>query len=136
MHTPRSGRDNGQPRQGAVSAPREAGRSSGAKGPRRSAASRLPSILARQHDGENAKRRGGVCRILAAVIMAGAEGSAIIIVDLPKDARPFMVERAEVMLPVRVVVLGEGVERLHLLRDSNHMLQAKGAKAGRKNLLA
>ena len=38
-------------------------------------------------------------------------------VDLPEDALPCMLERAEVMFPVRVVVRREVVEQFHLFKD-------------------
>jgi len=44
-----------------------------------------------------------------------------VIVDLPKDTLPFMLERAEVMFAMRVVVLGKGVE-VHHLGDNRRLL--------------
>ena len=49
--------------------------------------------------------------------MAGAEAGAVVVVDFPKNAVTTVVEAAEVVFSVRVIVFGEAVERSHTLRD-------------------
>ena len=99
--------------------PEDAERSLKALGPahqrgRASAARPLPrSIFLGEHDGENAHRLCGIGEVFGAELTGGG----VVVVDLPENALGVVIDPPEIMLPVRVVVGREGVERPHLLED-------------------
>ena len=70
------------------------------------------SVFVREHDRQDAGRHGGIGGIGRAKL-----GLAVVVIDLPKAAFAGFVDRAEVMLAVRVVVLAEGVEASDLLKS-------------------
>ena len=70
------------------------------------------SIFLGQHDRENARCLRGVGGVFGAVF-----ASRVVVVDLPKNALALVFEAPEIMLAVRVVVLGEAVEGANLLQD-------------------
>src|SRR5271167_3450567 len=80
---------------------------------RASAARPLPrSIFLGQHDRENPRCLCRVGGVFGAILTNG-----VIVVDFPENALGLVVEAPEIMLPVRVVALGEGVECPHLFKD-------------------
>jgi hypothetical protein len=54
----------------------------------------------------------------------------LIQVDLPKAADAAIVDRAKVVFAVRVVVVGEGVERANLLEERATLIEQHGFDAG------
>ena len=70
-------------------------------------------------------------------VRAGSDGSRepyvkeqIVVVDLPEDRPPVVLERAEVVLAMRVVILRKVVERAHAVEDGR--LLARGAGRRRR----
>jgi hypothetical protein len=55
----------------------------------------------------------GSAGIVAAHVAAGAEAGSVVVVDLPENALSLVVEAAEIMLAVGVIVGCEGVEGDH-----------------------
>lgn len=62
------------------------------------------------HDGENAQRLCRVGGIVASHVEASAEAGAVVVVSFPENALLLVVEAAEIMLAVGIIVSGEGVE--------------------------
>ena len=82
-------------------------------------------ILARQHDGENARglaRVGGVFRPVAAV--------EIVTVDFPEDGLIIDLERPKVMLTMRVVITGERIKHVYPLQDDGLRLGRERCNGG------
>ena len=65
----------------------------------------LPSVFAREHDGQDTISKAFICGIFRAL----GEGRGVI-VELEEDAIATNVDSAEVMFAPRIVVFGEGVE--------------------------
>jgi hypothetical protein len=70
------------------------------------------SIFLGQHDGHNPRRDAGIGWVGRAHL-----GLAVVVVDLPEAADAAFVDGAEVVLAMRIVVLGEGVEGADLLSE-------------------
>lgn len=70
------------------------------------------SVFLGKQDGKDSRRLGGVGGVFGAVF-----ASPVVIVDLPENALALVFDAPEIMLPVRVVVLGEGVERANFCKD-------------------
>ena len=71
------------------------------------------------------------------VVTAGSAGSgepnlgrAVVVVDLPKAADAALVDRAEVVLAVGIVVVGEGVEGADLREQRATLIDRHGFDAG------
>jgi hypothetical protein len=69
------------------------------------------SVFVGEHDRQDARRHRGIGRIGGAHLCR-----AVVVVDLPKAADAAVVDQAEVMFALWVVVLGEGVEGADLFR--------------------
>src|SRR4051812_45748999 len=78
---------------------------------------RLWSVFSCQHDRQNPQGLGRVARIVAAHVVAGSETGPVVVVDLPENLAPVMLEAAEVVFAVWVVIEGEAVESLHSLTN-------------------
>src|SRR5579872_1859231 len=88
------------------------------------------SIFGRQHNREDAQRFVGIARVFAAHVMPGADAGPVVVVDLPKDASAVVLEAAEVVFAVWVVVRREAVERRNLFGNFYRCRQAEVTNAG------
>ena len=79
------------------------------------------SVLLRQRNGQDAGCLRGIARILAAPC-----SGRIVVVDLPEDLPPAVIERAKVVLAVGVVAVLEILEAAHL---GQHLHKVIGRKA-------
>ena len=70
------------------------------------------SVFVSAHDRQDARRDGGISGVGRAEL-----GGAVVAIDFPKVADAALVDRAEVVLAVRIVVFGEGVEGADLRRS-------------------
>ena len=78
------------------------------------------SVFVRQHDGQDPRDFPGIDWLSRT-----DERTGVVTVDLPKDALAGMFDAAEIMLAVRVVLLGEGVERANLFEDRGTVFAAE-----------
>lgn len=69
-------------------------------------------MLVGKHDGEYAPRHGGIGRVRRVEAHV-----AIVVGDLPVDRPAAMLERAEIVLVPRVVILAEVIERAHAIEN-------------------
>ena len=74
-------------------------------------------VFGREHDRQHAQGLRRVARVFAPHVPASAEAGPVVIVDLPENLVSAMLERAEVVLAVRVVVRREAVECLHFFTN-------------------
>ena len=84
------------------------------------------SVFVRQHDGQDARDFPGIDWLSRT-----DERTGVVTVDLPKDALAGMFDAAEIMLAVRVVLPGEGVERADLFEDRGTVFAAEAKNAVR-----
>ena len=72
------------------------------------------SVFVGAHDRQHARGDGGIGGIGRADL-----GRAVVVVQLPEAANAALVDRAEVVLAVGIVVVGEGVEGANLLEGAS-----------------
>ena len=60
----------------------------------------------------------------------------IVIIDLPEDPAPRVIERAEVVFAVRIIVVGERIERHDFGEDRGLILWGQGGDTGGHEALA
>src|ERR1051326_1784156 len=83
------------------------------------------SILLRQHYREDARCLARIRRVVRAELQVGIE-----IIDLPEEPLGSMMEGAEVVLPVRVVVASALIERAHFGEYVTDAVLPEGVDAG------
>ena len=83
------------------------------------------SVLVGAHDRQDARRDGGISGIGRAEL-----GGAVVVLDFPEAADAALVDRAEVVLAVGIVVVGEGVEGANLRQQRATLLERHGFDAG------
>jgi len=89
------------------------------------------SVFVRQHDGQDPRDFPGIDWLSRT-----DERTGVVTVDLPKDALAGMFDAAEIMLAVRVVLLGEGVELANLFEDRGAIFAAQAKDAIRDGAFA
>jgi hypothetical protein len=82
------------------------------------------SIFIGQHDREHPRRHRGIGRIGRAHAHV-----PIVIIHLPKAAHAILVERAEVVFAMRVVILSERVEGPNMLQEATTPIDRHGFDA-------
>ena len=83
------------------------------------------SVFVGAHDRQDARRDGGISGIGRAEL-----GGAVVAVDFPKVADAALVDRAEVVFAVGIVVVSEDVEGAHLLQERATLIDRHGFDAG------
>ena len=76
------------------------------------------SVFVGAHDRQDARGDGGISGIGRAEL-----GGAVVVIDLPEVADAALVDRAEVVLAVGIVVVGEGVEGADLREQRATLLE-------------
>ena len=71
------------------------------------------------HDRQDARRDGGISGIGRAEL-----GRAVVVLDLPEAADAALVDRAEVVFAMRIVVVGEDVEGADLRQQRATLIDA------------
>lgn len=89
------------------------------------------SPLVHQHDGHHPPCDRGIGGVLGPIGQR-----QVVVVELECDTLPLVLETAEIVLVVRVVVRGEGVEGLHPFEDLSLRLATKGDDASCEHHLA
>ncbi len=77
----------------------------------------LASVFLRQHEGENAG-----CFLIIGRVFAAEFHGRIVVIDLPEDFAAVVDEGPEVVLTVKIVILGEVVESANLPQDDMLLL--------------